>query len=268
MSSGEHIDYADPSMRPPTVDELALQLRSDKTGEGRLIRTHEIDVLKNEFLDKIRYLGITGRGINLITDALNLGLKIHEGETRRDTNYPYYIHPLRIANRLADQGYDSPVAYAIVLLHDVQENQLITPQEIIDHFTPEWGEDIAMQIALGVDTLSNERVRIDASGNRIKEDVDLEDYYENIALQDSEYSDLYLPEIKTEDRFDNLMDYITFFLDDPTDETRRGNLERSLDSEKTTLLEEMLANIPDLLTRLQLAINLGRKVLADHPTNK
>jgi guanosine-3',5'-bis(diphosphate) 3'-pyrophosphohydrolase len=59
----------------------------------------------------------------------------HKGQVRH-SGEPYLIHPLEVANILADMRLD-PVAIAAGLLHDVVEDTLTTIEKIQEHFGPE-----------------------------------------------------------------------------------------------------------------------------------
>src|SRR5215207_7009529 len=59
----------------------------------------------------------------------------HKGQVRH-SGEPYLVHPLEVANILADMRLD-PVAIAAGLLHDVVEDTLTTIEKIQEHFGPE-----------------------------------------------------------------------------------------------------------------------------------
>ena len=59
----------------------------------------------------------------------------HKGQIRH-SGEPYLVHPLEVANILAEMRLD-PVAIAAGLLHDVVEDTLTTIEKIKDHFGPE-----------------------------------------------------------------------------------------------------------------------------------
>jgi GTP pyrophosphokinase len=59
----------------------------------------------------------------------------HKGQVRH-SGEPYLVHPLEVANILAEMRLD-PVAIAAGLLHDVVEDTLTTIEKIKDHFGPE-----------------------------------------------------------------------------------------------------------------------------------
>lgn len=63
--------------------------------------------------------------MNLIEVATALAIKAHEGQTRKESNKPYVVHPIGVALILARHGFDEVVISA-GLLHDVLEDTSIT----------------------------------------------------------------------------------------------------------------------------------------------
>src|ERR687883_1361623 len=59
----------------------------------------------------------------------------HKGQTRA-SGEPYLVHPLEVANILADMRLDE-VSVATGLLHDVVEDTLVEPQTIKEYFCEE-----------------------------------------------------------------------------------------------------------------------------------
>ncbi|HET7746339.1 MAG TPA: bifunctional (p)ppGpp synthetase/guanosine-3',5'-bis(diphosphate) 3'-pyrophosphohydrolase [Vicinamibacteria bacterium] len=59
----------------------------------------------------------------------------HKGQTRA-SGEPYLVHPLEVANILAEMRMD-PACVAVGLLHDVLEDTLTTPEKIAEHFGPD-----------------------------------------------------------------------------------------------------------------------------------
>jgi GTP pyrophosphokinase len=59
----------------------------------------------------------------------------HKGQIR-DSGEPYLVHPLEVADLLAEMKLDV-VAVSAGLLHDVIEDTLATPEKIAEHFGPE-----------------------------------------------------------------------------------------------------------------------------------
>jgi guanosine-3',5'-bis(diphosphate) 3'-pyrophosphohydrolase len=71
----------------------------------------------------------------------------HKGQLRA-SGEPYLIHPLEVANILADMRMD-PICVAVGLLHDVLEDTLTTPERLQDYF----GSDV-LHIVEGVTKIS------------------------------------------------------------------------------------------------------------------
>lgn len=76
----------------------------------------------------------------LITRAYDLAEKMHEGQFR-SSGEPYFIHPVAVANILADLNMDDETIVA-GLLHDVLEDTEVTEEELTDIF----GEEIALLV--------------------------------------------------------------------------------------------------------------------------
>ncbi len=88
-----------------------------------------------------------GEDLTLLRKAYQQCLKAHKDQ-RRLSGEPYYLHPLEVANILADLRMD-PVCLAAGLLHDVVED---TP-ETIERLREEFGGDVA-RIVEGVTKIS------------------------------------------------------------------------------------------------------------------
>ena len=73
--------------------------------------------------------------ISLIERAFAVSSRCHEGQFR-DSGEPYIIHPLAVAELLADMKLDIE-SIAVGLLHDVIEDSLITHRELQEAFSPQ-----------------------------------------------------------------------------------------------------------------------------------
>ncbi len=71
----------------------------------------------------------------------------HKGQ-KRASGEPYLVHPLGVANILADMRMD-PICVAVGLLHDVLEDTLTTPDRVQEYF----GGDV-LHIVEGVTKIS------------------------------------------------------------------------------------------------------------------
>ncbi|MDO5018263.1 MAG: bifunctional (p)ppGpp synthetase/guanosine-3',5'-bis(diphosphate) 3'-pyrophosphohydrolase [Lagierella massiliensis] len=76
----------------------------------------------------------------LITRAYNLAKKLHEGQFR-SSGEPYFIHPVAVANILADLNMDDETIVA-GLLHDVIEDTDISNEEVSEIF----GDEITLLV--------------------------------------------------------------------------------------------------------------------------
>ena len=76
----------------------------------------------------------------LITRAYDLAEKMHEGQFR-SSGEPYFIHPVAVANILADLNMDDETIVA-GLLHDVLEDTEVTEEELTEIF----GEEITLLV--------------------------------------------------------------------------------------------------------------------------
>ena len=102
---------------------------------------------RSEFLDKI--LEYNDRyDIDLIGRAYDVAAKMHAGQLRK-SGEPYIIHPMAVAEILAQLGMDDD-SIAAGLLHDVVEDTDYSKETISDAF----GEDIALMVD-GVTKLKN-----------------------------------------------------------------------------------------------------------------
>src|ERR671919_361402 len=75
--------------------------------------------------------------LDVLRRAYFFSARAHKGQTRA-SGEPYLVHPLEVANILADMRLDE-VSVATGLLHDVVEDTLVEPEVIRDSF----GEEIA-----------------------------------------------------------------------------------------------------------------------------
>ena len=102
---------------------------------------------RSEFLDTILEFN-PNYDIELIGHAYDVAEEMHRGQLRK-SGEPYLIHPMAVAEILADLGMDEETIVA-GLLHDVVEDTSYTEEELIVDF----GEDVAMLVA-GVTKLAS-----------------------------------------------------------------------------------------------------------------
>ena len=94
----------------------------------------------NYLTDKIKKWGGTDENIKLIERAYEFAKKAHAGQ-KRLSGEPYIIHPLAVAENLADFTVDIPTL-ASALLHDVSEDT----QYSINDIKKEFGDEIAFLV--------------------------------------------------------------------------------------------------------------------------
>jgi GTP pyrophosphokinase len=89
-----------------------------------------------EIVEKVRR-SHPAADLDLLRRAYFFSAREHKGQTRA-SGEPYLVHPLEVANILADMKLDE-VSVATGLLHDVVEDTLVEPQAIREIF----GEDVS-----------------------------------------------------------------------------------------------------------------------------
>ena len=82
----------------------------------------------SKLLDTVKKNKFSDEDIKKVTDAYNLAAKAHEGQKRR-SGEPYIIHPVAVAQILADMCMDVDSICA-ALLHDVVEDTEYTAEQI------------------------------------------------------------------------------------------------------------------------------------------
>ena len=80
--------------------------------------------------------------MSIIEHAAALALKAHEGQTRKESDVPYIVHPMAVALILARYGFPETVQ-AAALVHDVVEDTPVT----LDDIREELGGQIADLVA-------------------------------------------------------------------------------------------------------------------------
>ncbi len=100
----------------------------------------------NNILDKLAD-GSPGADVDVVERAYVYSAQVHAGQVRL-SGEPYLMHPLEVANILADMRLD-PVSVAAGLLHDVLEDTRAQPEDVEAFF----GSDV-LRIVSGVTKLS------------------------------------------------------------------------------------------------------------------
>src|ERR671927_307927 len=73
--------------------------------------------------------------LDMLRRAYFFSARDHKGQTRA-SGEPYLVHPLEVANILADMRLDE-VSVATGLLHDVLEDTLADRETLVEHFGEE-----------------------------------------------------------------------------------------------------------------------------------
>ncbi|MCC6162181.1 MAG: bifunctional (p)ppGpp synthetase/guanosine-3',5'-bis(diphosphate) 3'-pyrophosphohydrolase [Acidobacteria bacterium] len=100
-----------------------------------------------DLVDKVRSYS-PDADLELLRRAYVFSARAHKGQVRH-SGEPYLVHPLEVANLLADMRLDA-VAVAAGLLHDVVEDTLTTIERVAELFGPE-----VAHVVEGVTKLSN-----------------------------------------------------------------------------------------------------------------
>ena len=72
---------------------------------------------------------------NLITKAAEYAERAHEGQTRKYTGDPYFVHVARVAHLVEERG-GTPDMIAAAFLHDTVEDTSTTILDIVANFGP------------------------------------------------------------------------------------------------------------------------------------
>jgi GTP pyrophosphokinase len=107
-------------------------------------------------LDKVRSYSPES-DLEVIRRAYRFSAQQHKGQVRR-SGEPYLVHPLEVADFLADMKLDV-VAICAGLLHDVVEDTLVTPAEVADHFGHEVAHVVEGVTKLGAIPFSSSEER-------------------------------------------------------------------------------------------------------------
>ena len=86
----------------------------------------------DKLFNTVKTTGFSDPDINRITEAYHFAEKAHDGQKRR-SGEPYIIHPVAVAQILAEMGMDADSICA-ALLHDVVEDTPVTDEEISKKF--------------------------------------------------------------------------------------------------------------------------------------
>src|SRR5438552_5054329 len=107
-------------------------------------------------LEKVRRYS-SDADVELLRRAYVFSALEHKGQVRH-SGEPYLVHPLEVADFLADMKLDV-VAVAAGLLHDVVEDTLTTPERIAELFGPEIAHVVEGVTKLGAISFSSSEER-------------------------------------------------------------------------------------------------------------
>src|SRR5919198_269730 len=107
-------------------------------------------------LEKVRRYS-SDADVELLRRAYVFSALEHKGQVRH-SGEPYLVHPLEVANILADMRLDV-VAIAAGLLHDVVEDTLTTIERIEEHFGPDVAHVVEGVTKLGAIPFSSSEER-------------------------------------------------------------------------------------------------------------
>lgn len=122
------------------------------------------------------------RNRGLIETAYYFGEERHEGQKRKFSNDPYFIHPIRVAQLLGEFNDEVIIAG---LLHDILEDTDTSSQELVKKF----GKRVTLLV------------------NGCTKDPSTQDRL--VILKKTAINDKWVIYIKLADRYDNLQDNIT-----------------------------------------------------------
>lgn len=136
--------------------------------------------------------------------ALDFATKAHGEQKRKYTNDPYIVHPIEVADIVAEY-LDREDAYIAALLHDVVEDTDVTLEDIQQAFGPIVAEHVYYLTDISVLSDGNRATRkeIDrkhvASGGPIPQTIKVADLISNtrsIVGHDPSFAKVYLKEKK------------------------------------------------------------------------
>ena len=78
---------------------------------------------------------VAPEGRETVRAAYELSAALH-ADQRRDEGQPYILHPLRVANHLAEHGFRDPQLLAAALLHDALEDTSLTEAQLEEQLGP------------------------------------------------------------------------------------------------------------------------------------
>jgi len=173
------------------------QLKIKKEGLGRLQRETNLAHLKETFR-----VGIAPRFSpeeqTFLMNTYDLAMELHKGQPPRRTGASVGTHLARVAISNLRDDHVSLENTAVRLLHDSIEDGTITAQELTNRLTAlTYSQAQASMIVDGVTAMSMRQNNIDLLP---------EAYEAGLIRMDQQHPELYLLEIKADDRADNVND--------------------------------------------------------------
>lgn len=139
---------------------------------------------------------------DLVRRAYAMAARAHEGQVRK-SGEPYLIHPMSVAQILAELHFE-PAVIAAGLLHDVLEDSDITREEIREAF----GDEILVLVE-GVTKLERVERRVQADDGRVRDLQEMESLRKLLIAMATD--DIRIIFIKLADRLHNMrtLEYLT-----------------------------------------------------------
>ncbi len=169
-----------------TVSDLPLAARQHSLLDHGVEPSAEEDAAYLALLDTLRsnYASVDDQ---LLANAFHFARDKHEGQMRKSGD-PYFVHPTRVAQIVADMRMDLPSVCA-ALLHDVVEDTEVS----VDEITKAFGDEIAFL----VDSVT----KLGRVNFRCKEDQQAESFRKMLLAM---ARDIRVLVIKLADRLDNM----------------------------------------------------------------
>jgi GTP pyrophosphokinase len=119
------------SLPPEGEGQTTAQLHDEQTASSPIVDLHQVDLRFEALLRRVQTNRLN-EDVSLIRKAWEFCVKHHEGQMRA-SGEPYIIHPLEVAEVLAEMKMDA-TSIAAGLLHDSVEDTPATNDEIAEEF--------------------------------------------------------------------------------------------------------------------------------------
>ena len=119
------------SLPPEGEGQTTAHLRDEQTASSPIVDLHQVDLRFEALLRRVQTNRLN-EDVSLIRKAWEFCVKHHEGQMRA-SGEPYIIHPLEVAEVLAEMKMDA-TSIAAGLLHDSVEDTPATNDEIAEEF--------------------------------------------------------------------------------------------------------------------------------------